>query len=381
MNISFCDKDRGHEGTAKGGTRLLQGGARSPSAILAIATFLLLLATTTAAQTPPSVVTATARAEMLAPTRELIGTIVPARESVLAAPVGARLVSIKDTGTRVAKGDVVATLDVAELELALQRERARLTRLKAEQALAARQRDRLNALRDAVPAAQRDEAHARFEVLAAEIAEARVALELTELRVRDSSLRAPFAGTIVAELKQPGEQVQSGEGVVRLMDTGDTEVDVAVPVDWATGSNSGASVRVDASTGFASAELQSLVPGDADTRQLRARLKLKNILAPIGASVRVAWPSAAPVVAVTVPGDALIQRDEGYYVLRVDGDIARRIDVEPSTRVADRVAVIGAIGPGDEIIIRGGERLADGDKLQVLREALVGAALCAGASC
>lgn len=381
MKISYCDKDRGHEGTAKGGIRLLRGGARSPSGILAIATCLLFFATTTVAQTPPSVVTATARAEMLAPTRELIGTIVPARESVLAAPVGARLVSIKDTGTRVAKGDVVATLDVAELELALQRERARLTRLKAEQALAARQRDRLNALRDAVPAAQRDEAHARFEVLAAEIAEARVALELTELRVRDSSLRAPFAGTIVAELKQPGEQVQSGEGVVRLMDTADTEVDVAVPVDWAMGSNTGATVRVDASTGFASAELQSLVPGDTDTRQLRARLKLKNILAPIGASVRVAWPSAAPVVAVTVPGDALIQRDEGYYVLRVDGDTARRIDVKPSTRVADRVAVIGSVGPGDEIIIRGGERLADGDKLQVLREALVGAAPCAGASC
>jgi len=195
------------------------------------------------AQTPPSVVTSTARAEMLAPTRELIGTIVAARESVLAAPLAARLMEVRDTGTRVARGDAIAKLDVAELELGLSSERARLARLKAEQALAARQRDRLNAMRDAVPAAQRDEAQARFEVLAAQITEAKVAVDLAALRVRESTLRAPFSGTIVAELKQPGEYVQSGEGVVRLVDMRDTEVDVAVPVDWVVGTTVGAQVR------------------------------------------------------------------------------------------------------------------------------------------
>jgi RND family efflux transporter MFP subunit len=233
-----------------------------------------------------------------------------------------------------------------------------------------------------VPAAQRDEAQARFEVLGAEIAEAKVAVELAELSLGEATIRAPFDGTVIAELKQAGEQIQAGEGIARLADLASIEVDVAVPVDWALSRQADVPVRVDGPSGHAEAKLLSLVPTDAGTHQLRARLALPTGAAPIGARVRVAWPASEPVLAVTVPRDALIQRDEGYYVLRIDGDLARRIDVRPSTRVADRVAVIGAVGPGDEIVIRGGERLADGDKVAVLSGAVAAASVpCVAGRC
>lgn len=315
---------------------------------------------------PPVVITAPVSAELLAPTRSLQGTVVAAREAELASRVEARVAWVAALGTQAKKGDVVARLDDAQVRLALARERARLERLQAERALAGRQLERLQAMADAVPAAQRDEAAARAEVLGAQVAEARVALQLAQLQLDETTIEAPFAGTVVAELKQPGEQVAVGAPLLRLTDTERVELELAVPVEFAGHAKVGASVVVDGLADSGVATIRAIVPGTAQTRQLRVRIALPGLsAAPVGAALAAHWPSAAAATALTVPMDALMRRGDSVHLLRVDGGVVRQVPVEVGNRAGNRVAVVGQIGPGDDVVVRGGERLADGAKVSV----------------
>lgn len=320
-----------------------------------------------APEAPPAIVIAAAvSAELQAPTRALQGTVVAAREAQLSARLEGRVEWIAALGSDVAKGEVVARLDDAQARLALARERARLQRLTAERDLAQRQVARLQAMADAVPAAQRDEAQARAEVLAAQLAEARVAVQMAQLELAETSVEAPFAGTVSAELRQPGEQAGSGTPLLTLTDTAAVELELAVPVELAAHAKVGSEVAVASPAGEVRARVRAIVPAAAQTRQLRVRLALPGqATALVGAALTAAWPAAAPAAALTVPMDALVRRNDGVHVLRIDDGVARKVAVEVGTRSGDRVAVVGQLGPGDQVIVRGGERIADGAKVQV----------------
>lgn len=318
-------------------------------------------------EAPPAVVIAAAvSAELQAPTRALQGTVVAARSAQLSARLEGRVEWVAPLGSEVAKGGVVARLDDAQARLVLARERARLQRLTAERDLAQRQVARLQAMADAVPAAQRDEAQARAEVLAAQLAEARVAVQMAQLELDETTLEAPFAGSVAAELKQAGEQAAPGAPLLTLTDTAELELELAVPVELAAHAKPGDTIALEGSPALARAVLRALVPGPAEARQLRARLSLPGrSAAAVGAALTAAWPAATPAPALTVPMDALVRRNDGVHVMRIDGGVARRVPVEIGTRSGDRVAVVGQLGPGDQVIVRGGERLADGAKVQV----------------
>lgn len=334
---------------------------------------------------PPVVLTAPVNAELQAPTRSLQGTVVAAREAQLASRIEGRVAWIAPLGSEVKRGDVIARLDDAEARLLLTREQARLRRLEAERDLAQRQAARMSALADVIPAAQRDEAQARAEVLGAQLAEAHVAVELARLALAETTIEAPFAGTVAAELKQPGEQVALGAPVLTLTDTAAVELELAVPVEIAAQAKVGHALAVDGNAGGYTAQVRAIVPAAAQTRQLRARLALPPELAPaVGSALTVAWPVAVPAPALTVPMDALVRRTDGVHVMRIEDGVARRLPVTLGARSGNRVGVIGALAAGDEVVIRGGERLADGARVtvgsaEVLAGTLPGVAGPAGA--
>lgn len=327
---------------------------------------LLLTATLSAQNIKPAVVTAPVMAESLAATRPLQGTVVPTEEARLATRRGGRIASLSRLGARVGKGDVVARLDSSVEQLVVSREEARLTRLIAERDLADRQVARMNTLTDAIPAAQRDEALARYEVLSAQVEEARVAVRMAELDLSEMIVRAPFAGVVSAELKQTGEQAVAGEALVQLTNTERVEVELSVPVEIAHLARPGDRLGVTASQGDGLAPLRALVPGPAQSRQLRARLALDaHLRDPIGAALKVRWPSAKATATLTVPADAIVRRAEGIHLIRVADGIAHRVPVTLGVQDGQRIAVTGVLKEGDQVVIRGAERLEDGTAVQV----------------
>ena len=87
---------------------------------------------------------------------------------------------------------------------------------------------------------------------------------------------------------------------------------------------------------------------------------------PIGSAVRVELPAARQAAGLMVPRDAVIVRADGAHVFRVaKGDVAERVAVRVGNGDSQRVEVSGSLAAGDRVVVRGGERLRQGQPVKV----------------
>ena len=101
------------------------------------------------------------------------------------------------------------------------------------------------------------------------------------------------------------------------------------------------------------------------------RLSLDQTGWPIGAPVRVKVPAAAAKSSIAVHRDALILRADRVAVFKVNDDnVATRIDVETGIGDGELIEVIGDIAEGDRVIVRGAERLRDGQTVTIQEKAI-----------
>lgn len=137
------------------------------------------------------------------------GRIVPAREAALAFRYGGRVSAIRlAEGETVEAGEVLIELETADLEASVAQAQAALDAARAQQALAP----------DGAPQEQKD-------LMAAQVAQAQAALEAAQTMLAEASLRAPFAGTVVAVAAEVGEVVAPGAPVVMLADLSEWRVE------------------------------------------------------------------------------------------------------------------------------------------------------------
>jgi hypothetical protein len=104
--------------------------------------------------------------------------------------------------------------------------------------------------------------------------------------------------------------------------------------------------------------------GDDQSRLYELRLLLEGDGWSAGQSARIAIPTAASRPAIVIPRDALVLRRDGATVFRILADnTAERISVETGIAEGDFIEIVGAVQPGDAIVIRGGERLRAGQQV------------------
>lgn len=81
----------------------------------------------------------------------------------------------------------------------------------------------------------------------------------------------------------------------------------------------------------------------------------------------VAVPIRARKVSLVVPRDALVLRNNGAFVFRVNDDnVAERIAVELGDSSGEVIAVTGPLHEGDRVAIRGAENLREGNSVKVM---------------
>ena len=112
----------------------------------------------------------------------------------------------------------------------------------------------------------------------------------------------------------------------------------------------------------------TVVPvGDERARQFELRVALDPALALVGSAVEVALPESGGDESLTVPRDALVQRQNQTYVIRVSAkNTAEQIPVSASTAAGDKVEVRGALAAGDRLVVRGAERLSPGQTVKIV---------------
>ncbi|MGF1454000.1 MAG: efflux RND transporter periplasmic adaptor subunit [Alphaproteobacteria bacterium] len=323
---------------------------------------------------PASVAVAQAEEIAVSASIEVPGTVISRTDARIAAEISGRVVSIRDVGDMVEEGAAVAELDKRLLALEVAESEANVRRLEADLAFQTRNVARFRELaeRNNAPARSVDEAAVAKDRAEQDLAVARIALERARINLERASVRAPFTGEVVERLVQQGEYVSTGTPVARLVDTTHVEVQARVPVRSAPYLTAGMTLDM---TGFgqqAEGTLRTLVRvGNEVTRTFEIRLSLPDALWVIGTPVRVLVPTDNPRTVVAVPRDALVLRRTGAAVFKLGADnAARRIPVEPGSGSGTMIEVTGDIAPGDRVVIRGAERLRDGQVVDVVAEAV-----------
>lgn len=324
-----------------------------------------------AAETPPPAVVevAVAQERESAGSAWLPASVVSRNDARLAGEVPGRLVYVAEVGTVIAAGQPVARVDDKTLELELRDAEAIVGRQRAELDQATRQFERLRALKDSklVAASQLDEAQSTVEIRRRELAQAEVARDQARHRLAQGTVRAPYGGVVVERVAQVGEYLQAGAPVARFVQTDHTELTARAPAALAAHLIPGQTVALRQGGDVYEGRIRAIVPAaDAVSRQLELRLELDDGDWLVGTAAEVELPQAAMHRAVTVPRDALVLRPEGTYVFRIRPDqTAERVDVIAGTIEDEWIEVNGDIEAGDRLVIRGAERLRDGQTVAV----------------
>ncbi len=332
---------------------------------------LLLVSTVPAAgaDAPPvPVVVTTARAESFGASLAATGTVVSRNDARISAEVGGTLSWIAEPGAVVKRGDTIARLDPERLALQLRDNEAAVKRLDAQLALLATQRQRLQTLGESVVSqSQLDEALSRERMAEQDVEQARVARDRARLDLNRATVRAPFPGVVAERLSHSGEFVAGGTPLLRLVNDADLEVVARAPLGTADAVGAGSIATLVDGDHKASGKVRAVIPvGDERSRMVELRIALNDPGWRVGTPVRVEIAPRSVRSVVTVPRDAVIQRQGANYVMRVRPDnTAERVAVNIGPGHANNVQIDGLLRAGDRVIVRGGERLEHGQPVQV----------------
>lgn len=318
---------------------------------------------------PANVRVAEALSTELAPHSQAPGSVVSVNDSLIAAATAGPILWVAEIGSEVKEGDVIARIDPADASQQRDEARADIKRLSSRAEYLARLVARHEGLGEdggeseaAVDQmrADRDEAQQNLE-------RARVALRRAETALERTDVKAPFNGRIAQREIEVGEFVNPGMAVARLVNIDELEVTARATDSLLSSVRTGDAVKVVNGAETLTATVRAVVPiGDTVSRTLELRLVLPKTDWHIGSAVQVSLPRNAPKRVVAVHRDAVILRADRVSVFVVgEGDAAKEIEVELGAADGDLIEVIGPVNAGDKVVIRGGERLRDGQKVVI----------------
>lgn len=328
---------------------------------------------------PPTVVeVAKAGIARIAPRHWSPGSVVSRDDAKLATSAAGRLEHVAEVGTRLKAGDRVAKLEDEAIKLRLEDAKTEVARIKAQRDLSERTRDRLEKLAttNSIAANQLDDARAQLVQLTAQLRQVEVRVRSAEYDLSQTAVLAPFPGVVTERLATRGEYVATGASIAHLVDTTNLEARVQAPLALASLVKPEMKLPVRIGDREFKASVRAVVPvGEEHSRQFELRLALTDNPPMVGSAIEVALPEREVAETLAVPRDALVVREDGSYVMRIKSDnTAERVEVKAGASDGELTAVSGALTAGDNVVVRGAERLGAGQKVRIEERAAVAAA-------
>lgn len=315
---------------------------------------------------PPAIVTlAKIEKTALTPNFTAPGDIVADRDSIVASEVAGRIQSTLNIGARVGQGTVIAVIDSRSARLARDQAAAEVRRLQADLTYQNRLVGRLQQLlkEEAESEASLDEAISSRDQTRARLAAARVALETANFDLSRTRIRSPFDGQLVERKIEVGEYATPGREIARIIGRTGSEARVRIPIVAAGSLAEGQEITILANGESRTSRIRSVIEtGDEVSRTLEVRAPMGTHNLKMGRAISITVPTGIERQVLTAPRDALVLRDSGIFVYVVNrkDKTAKRVNVQVGEPDGDRVAISGKIAAGDLIVVRGGERLRDG---------------------
>jgi RND family efflux transporter MFP subunit len=310
-----------------------------------------------------SVVTVPAVAESYAAPVIAVGRLEGENETVLSFKIGGLVSRVPvDAGHRVRRGQLLASLDTAEIGAEVSR---------AEAALAKAERDKARIVRlfddGAASAANRDDTATAVDV-------ARADLQIATFNAEHARIAAPREGIILSRLVEPNEMVAPGQPILQMQGgSNNWVVRVGLPERDAVRVRVGDSATVQLSA-YDDASIQGTVTELAPTAQagtgtFSAKLSLAStelrLMSGLAARVEIA-PSDRRTL-VFVPIGALVEadREKGFVFVLNEDKTARRQVVEIGLIRKEEVGLKRGVSEGEQIIIEGASYLSSGESVRL----------------
>jgi RND family efflux transporter MFP subunit len=252
---------------------------------------------------------------------------------------------------------------------------ARATALMESQSLTRPDFDAAKAQYDSTRA-QVDAARAQLEGSTAQLQAADAALASARLAQQDTSLVAPISAAVVQRNIELGALVGPSLTAISLADLSSVKASFGVPDVVAVHLKRGAALPVFVEA-LPAHEFRGVVTAvaavaDRNTRLFQVQLTLPNpqaLLRPgmmatlsLGGAGKVEPVLVVPLSAVVRPREGL----NGFAVMVVDGDQARRRSVALGNTYGDRIALIQGVKLGEHVVVSGATLIGEGDSVEVI---------------
>jgi RND family efflux transporter MFP subunit len=338
------------------------------------------------------------------------GYITPRRRATIAAKITGRVTGVFfDEGTRVAAGQLLATLDdsdvkrsfdsakadrdasqaaIADYEVQLKNAQILLHRAEQLQKAGVQTQEALDNAATAV-----DSLKAKIELARQQVAASEARIGVAQQAVDNCTIRAPFAGIVVSKDAQVGEMVSPNSagggftrtGIATIVDMKSNEIEVDVNESYIARVENGQQVTatLDAYPDKPiPSKVRTVIPtADRQKATVKVRITILNlekydfILPDMG--VKVAFlenerPTAkdkskdkGPQAVAFIPKGAVRSDANVSFVFLVrDGKVERRAVSLGMDRGTD-IAILAGVTPGDSLVVKGPESLHDGDKIEI----------------
>lgn len=308
----------------------------------------------------------------------LTGTLTAERSARLSPRVDGLVARVHvDAGDRVEVGAPLLELDAAVARLALKRAQAGTAEAAARSAEAQRLAEearRLVADRH-LPRTELERREAEATLAAAAFEASKAAEREQAEIVRRHVVPAPFAGVVARRLTDVGEWVARGTPVIELVATDRVRLDVQAPQERFDDIREDSRVEVIADAGGPeplAGRIVARVPvSDPAARTFLVRILIEGAPGTLlpGTSATAVIGLAGAQQALAVPRDALLRYPDGTHSVFVLREAAGRTIVEERRvrlgRGGAQVEILEGIAPTDRVVVRGNERLRNGQAVRV----------------
>ncbi|MDL2283049.1 efflux RND transporter periplasmic adaptor subunit [Odoribacter sp. OttesenSCG-928-G04] len=287
------------------------------------------------------------------------GTLIANEEVELIAEIVGKVAGIYfEEGSGVKKGELLLKVDDADLQ-------AQLTRAEFQHKLLSEklERQRILLKRESVSREDFDQLQTDLNVLEADI-------ELLNVKIGRTEIRAPFDGVMGFRYVSEGSYVQPNTRIASIVDNTTLKFDFAVPERHAYNDLKGREVvfTTFGSEKLHTANVYAVDPMiDINTRNilLRARFDNKNRELMPGMFAKGELKTENRVRYMAVPTEAVVPEMDGKRMWVLKGGKAQSVKVETESRDALNVEVVSGIQVGDTVLTSGLMQLRDGMKVNV----------------
>lgn len=282
-------------------------------------------------------------------------------------------VKVKD-GDEVGKGDLLLSLDSAELSAQLAQAEANLQviQVQLEAAASSLEDTRILYEEDIVPRQQFEQAETQYKVLEAQAAQVAATLQLIRTQLNETRITAPVGGTVSGVTINPGEIVAPGVPVMTInkLDTMEAHVQLTEKDVGRVAKGQKVSVLVSAvAPEPLEGKVVSVSPvADPRTKSylMKVALSNKDRRLKAGMTATVQLVLAEEKDTVVVPAEAVLTKEGRQVVYVVEGDVARCRAVTPGLENGTLVSVLEGVEPGELVVVRGQHYLEEGSQVTVV---------------